>query len=131
MNILELTPCLSLVVVSYLQTVVLDYKVKSVLRWSPEPYLLPVFQDSELLDKRRQCFSVQMDTGEDTVFSVELESDLGLWEKAFQMATFLEVERIQVNASPFTTSVQPVRTTRLSIVPKEKKPKQKTDPCSF
>lgn len=122
MNILELTPCLSLVVVSYLQTVVLEYKVKSVLRWSPEPYLLPVFQDSELLDKRRQCFSVQMDTGEDTVFSVELESDLGLWEKAFQMATFLEVERIQV---------QPIRTTRLSIVPKEKKPKQKTDPCSF
>ncbi|GAA6085231.1 gamma-1-syntrophin isoform X1 [Tachysurus ichikawai] len=54
-----------------------------------------ILKDSELLDKRRQCFSVQMDTGEDTVFSVELESDLVLWEKAFQMATFLEVERIQ------------------------------------
>ncbi|KAF4087498.1 hypothetical protein AMELA_G00071400 [Ameiurus melas] len=54
-----------------------------------------ILKDSELLDKRRQCFSVQMDTGEDTVFSVELESDLGIWEKAFQMATFLEVERIQ------------------------------------
>ncbi|MCI4374315.1 hypothetical protein PGIGA_G00004800 [Pangasianodon gigas] len=54
-----------------------------------------ILKDSELLDKRRQCFSVQMDTGEDAVFSVELESDLVLWEKAFQMATFLEVERIQ------------------------------------
>ncbi|XP_047666649.1 gamma-1-syntrophin isoform X1 [Tachysurus fulvidraco] len=54
-----------------------------------------ILKDSELLDKRRQCFSVQMDTGEDTVFSVELESDLVLWEKAIQMATFLEVERIQ------------------------------------
>lgn len=65
--------------------------------WSPELYFPPIFQDSELLDKRRQCFSVQMDTGEDVVFSVELESDLVLWEKAFQMATFLEVERIQVS----------------------------------
>ncbi|TSL82580.1 Gamma-1-syntrophin [Bagarius yarrelli] len=55
-----------------------------------------ILKDSELLDKRRHCFSAQMDTGEDVVFSVELESDLGLWEKAFQMATFLEVERIQV-----------------------------------
>lgn len=84
----------------------MEYKVKSVPHWSPEPYFLPVFQDSELLDKRRQCFSVQMDTGEDVVFSVELESDLVLWEKAFQMATFLEVERIQVNASKFITPVQ-------------------------
>lgn len=85
---------------SYLQTVVLEYKVKSVSHSSPELHFLSVFQDSELLDKRRQCFSVQMDTGEDAVFSVELESDLVLWEKAFQMATFLEVERIQVRASP-------------------------------
>lgn len=85
---------------SDLQTTVLEYKVK------PVSHLLPVFQDNELLDKRRQCFIVQMDTGEDAVFSVELESDLVLWEKAFQMATFLEVERIQVNASPFTTPVR-------------------------
>lgn len=47
---------------------------------------------------RRHCFSIQTDTGEDVLLSVELESDLLLWEKAFQMATFLEVERIQVAA---------------------------------
>uniref|UniRef100_A0A087Y8J3 Syntrophin gamma 1 n=1 Tax=Poecilia formosa TaxID=48698 RepID=A0A087Y8J3_POEFO len=53
------------------------------------------FQDSDLLDKRRHCFSVQTESGEDMFFSVELECELLIWEKAFQMATFLEVERIQ------------------------------------
>lgn len=53
-------------------------------------------QDSDLLDRRKHCFSVQSESGEDLYFSVELESDLTLWEKAFQTATFLEVERIQV-----------------------------------
>uniref|UniRef100_A0A8B9GLP3 Syntrophin, gamma 1 n=1 Tax=Astyanax mexicanus TaxID=7994 RepID=A0A8B9GLP3_ASTMX len=57
-----------------------------------------ILKDGDLLDKRRQCFSLQTDTGEDMVFSVELESELLLWEKAFQMATFFEVERIQVSA---------------------------------
>ncbi|KAJ7405179.1 gamma-1-syntrophin-like protein [Willisornis vidua] len=52
-------------------------------------------QDSDLLDRRKHCFSVQSECGEDLYFSVELESDLTLWEKAFQTATFLEVERIQ------------------------------------
>ncbi|XP_029867916.1 gamma-1-syntrophin isoform X2 [Aquila chrysaetos chrysaetos] len=51
--------------------------------------------DSDLLDRRKHCFSVQSESGEDLYFSVELESDLTLWEKAFQTATFLEVERIQ------------------------------------
>jgi len=56
-------------------------------------------QDSDLLDRRKQCFSVQSESGEDLYFSVELESDLTLWEKAFQTATFLEVERIQVRTT--------------------------------
>uniref|UniRef100_A0A8C2JDS8 Syntrophin, gamma 1 n=1 Tax=Cyprinus carpio TaxID=7962 RepID=A0A8C2JDS8_CYPCA len=51
--------------------------------------------DIELVDKRKHCFSVQTDSGEDIFFSVELECELLLWEKAFQMATFFEVERIQ------------------------------------
>lgn len=53
-------------------------------------------QDGDLLDRRKHCFGVQSETGEDLYFSVELECDLTLWEKAFQSATFLEVERIQV-----------------------------------
>lgn len=39
---------------------------------------------------------MQSECGEDFYFSVELESDLAQWERAFQTATFLEVERIQV-----------------------------------
>ncbi|XP_068788842.1 gamma-1-syntrophin isoform X3 [Struthio camelus] len=54
-----------------------------------------ILKDSDLLDRRKHCFGVQSETGEDLYFSVELESDLTLWEKAFQTATFLEVERIQ------------------------------------
>ncbi|KAJ6662116.1 hypothetical protein lerEdw1_012581, partial [Lerista edwardsae] len=54
-----------------------------------------ILKDSDLLDRRKHCFGVQSETGEDLYFSVELESDLTLWEKAFQSATFLEVERIQ------------------------------------
>ncbi|KAK7945516.1 hypothetical protein WMY93_001244 [Mugilogobius chulae] len=54
-----------------------------------------ILKDNDLVDKRRHCFSVQTETGEDLFFSVELECELLTWEKAFQMATFLEVERIQ------------------------------------
>ncbi|KAG8133580.1 hypothetical protein E2320_011362 [Naja naja] len=51
--------------------------------------------DSDILDRRKHCFGVQSEMGEDLYFSVELECDLILWEKAFQSATFFEVERIQ------------------------------------
>uniref|UniRef100_A0A8C8G013 PH domain-containing protein n=1 Tax=Oncorhynchus tshawytscha TaxID=74940 RepID=A0A8C8G013_ONCTS len=54
-----------------------------------------VLKDSDLLDKRKHCFSIQTECGEDMFYSVELECELLIWEKAFQMATFLEVERIQ------------------------------------
>uniref|UniRef100_A0A8C5EVT3 PH domain-containing protein n=1 Tax=Gouania willdenowi TaxID=441366 RepID=A0A8C5EVT3_GOUWI len=52
-------------------------------------------KDGDLVDKRGHCFSIQTESGEDLFFSVELQDELLLWEKAFQMATFLEVERIQ------------------------------------
>uniref|UniRef100_A0A8C3B2P3 Gamma-1-syntrophin n=1 Tax=Cyclopterus lumpus TaxID=8103 RepID=A0A8C3B2P3_CYCLU len=54
-----------------------------------------ILKDNDLLDKRKHCFSVQTESGEDMFFSVELERELLIWEKVFQMATFLEVERIQ------------------------------------
>ncbi|XP_074174528.1 gamma-1-syntrophin isoform X5 [Rhinolophus sinicus] len=59
--------------------------------------LKPVYtsQDSDLLDRRKHCFTVQSESGEDLYFSVELDCDLAQWERAFQTATFLEVERIQ------------------------------------
>ncbi|XP_038665252.1 gamma-1-syntrophin isoform X4 [Scyliorhinus canicula] len=55
-----------------------------------------ILKDSDLWDRRKHCFSVQTENGEDLIFGVELEYELILWEKAFQTATFLEVERIQV-----------------------------------
>uniref|UniRef100_A0A671N9P0 Gamma-1-syntrophin-like n=1 Tax=Sinocyclocheilus anshuiensis TaxID=1608454 RepID=A0A671N9P0_9TELE len=57
--------------------------------------MFKILKDNELVDKRKHCFSIQTDSGEDIFFSVELEWELLLWEKAFQMATFFEVERIQ------------------------------------
>lgn len=60
--------------------------------------LCRLFQDNDLLDKRRHCFSVQTESGEDMFFSVELDCELLIWEKAFQTATFLEVERLQVRS---------------------------------
>ncbi|XP_045700994.1 gamma-1-syntrophin [Phyllostomus hastatus] len=54
-----------------------------------------ILKDSDLLDRRKHCFTVQSETGEDLYFSVELDCDLAQWERAFQTATFLEVERIQ------------------------------------
>uniref|UniRef100_A0A8C1TIW7 Syntrophin, gamma 1 n=1 Tax=Cyprinus carpio TaxID=7962 RepID=A0A8C1TIW7_CYPCA len=57
--------------------------------------MFKILKGNELVDKRKHCFSVQTDSGEDIFFSVELECELLLWEKAFQMATFFEVERIQ------------------------------------
>ncbi|KAG7256953.1 hypothetical protein CRUP_030953, partial [Coryphaenoides rupestris] len=49
-----------------------------------------VLKDNDLLDKRKHCFSVQTEAGEDLFYSVELDYELLTWEKAFQMATFLE-----------------------------------------
>lgn len=46
---------------------------------------------------------MQSECGEDFYFSVELESDLAQWERAFQTATFLEVERIQVRTCVYGT----------------------------
>lgn len=73
---------------------------KKNIYWCMPDYITSGFhQDSDLLDRRKHCFGVQSESGEDLYFSVELESDLALWEKAFQTATFLEVERIQVRTT--------------------------------
>ncbi|XP_042202779.1 gamma-1-syntrophin isoform X3 [Callorhinchus milii] len=59
-----------------------------------------ILKDSDLWDRRKYSFSVQTENGEDLVFSLELEYELILWEKAFQTSTFLEVERIQCKTYP-------------------------------
>ncbi|XP_073439888.1 gamma-1-syntrophin [Dendrobates tinctorius] len=64
-------------------------------KFSVYEIMFKIFKDSDLLDHRKHCFGVQSESGEDLYFSVELENELMHWEKAFQTATFLEVERIQ------------------------------------
>ncbi|XP_061599566.1 gamma-2-syntrophin isoform X2 [Cololabis saira] len=50
----------------------------------------PEQQDNELL-----CFSILVGHGHSHTFRVELASDLAMWEKSFQRAVFLEVQRIR------------------------------------
>ncbi|XP_055980829.1 gamma-2-syntrophin isoform X1 [Sorex fumeus] len=47
--------------------------------------------DSE--EQRPYCFSVLVGHGKSHVFHVELGSELAVWEKSFQRATFMEVQR--------------------------------------
>ncbi|XP_037550710.1 gamma-2-syntrophin [Nematolebias whitei] len=50
----------------------------------------PEQQDSESL-----CFSILVGHGQSHTFRVELATELAIWEKSFQKAVFLEVQRIQ------------------------------------
>ncbi|KAM6149376.1 gamma-2-syntrophin [Erethizon dorsatum] len=50
-------------------------------------------QDFDLEDQRPYCFSLLAGQGRSHVFTVELGMELAMWEKAFQRATFLEVQR--------------------------------------
>ncbi|KAK5857036.1 hypothetical protein PBY51_010305 [Eleginops maclovinus] len=54
----------------------------------------PEQQDGESL-----CFSILVGHGQSHTFRVELASDLAIWEKSFQRAVFLEVQRIRVSIS--------------------------------
>lgn len=58
-------------------------------------------QDAESL-----CFSILVGHGQSHTFRVELATDLAIWEKSFQRAVFLEVQRIQVSASEISKSVK-------------------------
>ncbi|KAI1895918.1 hypothetical protein AGOR_G00111720 [Albula goreensis] len=51
-------------------------------------------QEAELRDSRALCFSVLLGHGHVRNYSVELGSDLVLWEKAFQTAICMEVQRV-------------------------------------
>ncbi|MEJ1287348.1 syntrophin gamma 2 [Cricetulus griseus] len=49
--------------------------------------------DFDCEDPRPYCFSVLASHGKSHNFSVELGSELAVWEKSFQRATFMEVQR--------------------------------------
>lgn len=52
----------------------------------------PEQQDSDSL-----CFSILVGHGQSHSFRVELAADLAVWEKSFQRAVFLEVQRVRVS----------------------------------
>ncbi|NP_001087773.1 syntrophin, gamma 2 L homeolog [Xenopus laevis] len=61
--------------------------------WIEENLYLNHNQTEELEDQRPYCFSVQVGNGKSHYFSVELGSDLTVWERSFQKAIFMEVQR--------------------------------------
>uniref|UniRef100_A0A8D2IIX1 Syntrophin gamma 2 n=1 Tax=Varanus komodoensis TaxID=61221 RepID=A0A8D2IIX1_VARKO len=73
----------------------------STLDWAQAEkiYNLCIHQDYELEDQRPYCFSVVVGHGKSHYFNVELGSELAVWEKSFQRAIFLEVQRTGVRES--------------------------------
>ncbi|KAK2528770.1 hypothetical protein Q9966_009676, partial [Columba livia] len=61
--------------------------------WLQANLYLGIHQDFELEDQRPYCFSVMVGHGKSHYFNVELGSELAVWEKSFQRAIFLEVQR--------------------------------------
>ncbi|XP_072713896.1 gamma-2-syntrophin [Ciconia boyciana] len=61
--------------------------------WLQANLYLGVHQDFDLEDQRPYCFSVMVGHGKSHYFNVELGSELAVWEKSFQRAIFLEVQR--------------------------------------
>ncbi|NWQ75080.1 SNTG2 protein, partial [Columbina picui] len=61
--------------------------------WLQANLYLGIHQDFELEDQRPYCFSVMVGHGKSHYFNVELGSELAMWEKSFQRAIFLEVQR--------------------------------------
>ncbi|KFP33277.1 Gamma-2-syntrophin, partial [Colius striatus] len=61
--------------------------------WLQANLYLGIHQDFDLEDQRLYCFSVMVGHGKSHCFSVELGSELAVWEKSFQRAIFLEVQR--------------------------------------
>nr|XP_044999443.1 gamma-2-syntrophin [Jaculus jaculus] len=66
--------------------------------WLTDDYWLQAnlylgLQDFDFEDHRPYCFSVMAGHRKSHVFGVELASELAVWEKSFQRATFMEVQR--------------------------------------
>uniref|UniRef100_A0A8C6XK31 Syntrophin gamma 2 n=1 Tax=Naja naja TaxID=35670 RepID=A0A8C6XK31_NAJNA len=72
--------------------------------WLQANLYLGIHQDYELEDQRPYCFSVVVGHGKSHYFNVEQGSELAIWEKSFQKAIFLEVQR--TGSKTFTCSWQ-------------------------
>uniref|UniRef100_A0A8C4RRP7 Syntrophin, gamma 2 n=1 Tax=Erpetoichthys calabaricus TaxID=27687 RepID=A0A8C4RRP7_ERPCA len=72
--------------------------------WLQANLYLGLKQNCKLQDHRPYCFSVMAGHGKSHYFSVELGSDLAVWEKSFQKAIFMEVQR--TGSKTYTCSSQ-------------------------
>ncbi|MEE6476694.1 hypothetical protein FKM82_011183 [Ascaphus truei] len=61
--------------------------------WIQENIYLSVNQNEVLDDQRPYCFSLLVGHGNSHYFSTELGSELSMWERSFQRAIFMEVQR--------------------------------------
>uniref|UniRef100_A0A8C2T6T9 Syntrophin gamma 2 n=1 Tax=Coturnix japonica TaxID=93934 RepID=A0A8C2T6T9_COTJA len=61
--------------------------------WLQANLYFGIHQDFNFEDHRPYCFSVMVGHGKSHCFNVELGSELAVWEKSFQRAIFMEVQR--------------------------------------
>ncbi|XP_068135206.1 gamma-2-syntrophin [Hyperolius riggenbachi] len=62
--------------------------------WIQENLYLNINQSEDFDDQRPYCFSVLVGYGKSHYFSAEVGSDLPVWERSFQKAIFMEVQRV-------------------------------------
>uniref|UniRef100_A0A4W5Q341 Syntrophin, gamma 2 n=1 Tax=Hucho hucho TaxID=62062 RepID=A0A4W5Q341_9TELE len=62
--------------------------------WIQAKFYLGLQQVEDLQDGEPFCFSILVSHGQSHTFSVEMTSDLAVWEKSFQRAVFMEVQRV-------------------------------------
>lgn len=67
--------------------------------WLQARLYLGLEHSPEQQDNESLCFSILVGHGQSHTFRVELATDLATWEKSFQRAVFLEVQRIRVSIS--------------------------------
>ncbi|XP_050934182.1 gamma-2-syntrophin isoform X8 [Lates calcarifer] len=63
--------------------------------WLQARLYLGLEHSPEQQDNDSLCFSILVGHGQSHTFRVELATDLAIWEKSFQRAVFLEVQRIR------------------------------------
>uniref|UniRef100_A0A3Q1FE97 Syntrophin, gamma 2 n=1 Tax=Acanthochromis polyacanthus TaxID=80966 RepID=A0A3Q1FE97_9TELE len=63
--------------------------------WLQARLYLGLEHSLEQQDNESLCFSILVGHGQSHTFRLELASDLAIWEKSFQRAVFLEVQRIR------------------------------------
>ncbi|XP_072266196.1 gamma-2-syntrophin [Pyxicephalus adspersus] len=61
--------------------------------WIQENLYLNISQSEDFEEQRPYCFSVLVGYGKSHYFSTELGNDLPVWERSFQKAVFMEVQR--------------------------------------